>query len=461
MIDDTQGHGEGTGTMPFHLWPAQVRVLWDLMVTAMVIMLKARQLGMSWICCAFALWLCMFHPGKNVLFFSKGRAESDELLRRVKVLYQRLPEWLRLECPLAGEPNKSLIEWANGSRIRSYPATRNAGTGEAASLVVIDEAAKILWADDLWTNLKPTIDGGGKVIVLSTAFGVGNLFHRLWTKASAGANGFRTIFLPWWSRPGRDAAWYARKVAEAVDPAKVKQEYPSTPNEAFQVSGRVRFAPEWIEAQAANVREPLAPEDLPGDLAHAEGLLVYEAPTHGTGRRVLISADVAEGLERGDLSDASIMDADSWQELAALNGHWEPDEFAERLAGLAEAYDATIVVERNNHGHAVLLRLNQLCPGRVARGVDGRPGWLTNAQTKPVAIDALAVALRDGLATYRTQAALDEMQVYRRKKDGGTGAPEGFHDDRVMSRAIGLGWLSLVGMGRATYGEAIDDDWRG
>ena len=57
---------------------------------------------------------------------------------------------------------KSLeIEWANGSRVKSLPATRHAGSSWTASLVIMDEAAKIQWANDLYTALKPTIDGGG------------------------------------------------------------------------------------------------------------------------------------------------------------------------------------------------------------------------------------------------------------------------------------------------------------
>src|SRR4051812_2681787 len=72
-IDDSQG--DGGGTTPFTLWPAQVGVMWALMTERLIIILKARQLGISWICCAYALWLCLFHPGKVVLIFSKGQAE--------------------------------------------------------------------------------------------------------------------------------------------------------------------------------------------------------------------------------------------------------------------------------------------------------------------------------------------------------------------------------------------------
>ena len=371
--------------MPFALWPAQVRVLWALMTTRLVIILKARQLGISWLCCWYALWLCVYQPGKTVLLFSKGQDEANELLRRVKVLYERLPEWMRQALRALRKSNTEELAWANGSRIRSLPASSSAGRSFTASLVVLDEAAFLQFADAIYTALKPTIDAGGQLIILSTANGIGNLFHQLWTKAVAGLSTFTAIFLPWWSRPGRDAAWHAAQLAEYTDPAMVKQEYPASATEAFLVSGRTRFDPDWIARQANNVTGHLV--ELPPTLWHLPGLAVYRLPAPG--RRTVLAADVAEGLEHGDYS-------------------------------------------------AVLVALKALGTPKGYIGDDGRPGWLTTAQSKPLAIDLLAQALRDGLITIRTQATLDELAIYRITKSGDTSAPAGYHDDRVMSLAIGL-----------------------
>ncbi len=428
--------------MPFKLWPAQVQVLWALMTTRLVIILKARQLGISWICCWYALWLCLFQPGKVVLLFSKGQAEANELLRRIMALYERLPQWLRDAAPALTKCNTSEAAWSNGSRVLSLPASQHAGSGYTASLVILDEAAKLQFADGLFAALKPTIDAGGQLIVLSTAAGIGNLFHRLWTRAVGGLNAFTAIFLPWWSRPGRDQIWYAAQLAEYPDPAIVKQEYPASANEAFLVSGRVRFPQEWIARQAANVKAGLPRDEWPKPLQGITGLTLYTLPQPG--RRYVIGADVAEGLEHGDYSAAALIDAESWEEVAHLHGHWEPDEYAAKLLDLATIYSAPIGVERNNHGHAVLVTLRSLIAQkriqnvRVAYGHDSRPGWLTNAQTKPISIDGLAVALRDNLAKVRTQAALDEMQIYRVGSNGATSAPPGYYDDRVMAWAIAI-----------------------
>jgi hypothetical protein len=433
-IDDSQG--DGGGTTPFVLWPAQVGVMWALMTERLIIILKARQLGISWICCAYALWLCLFHLGKVVLIFSRGQAEANKMLARVAKLYARLPAWLKEATPALVKSNTTELHWANGSRIESLPASPGAGRSDTASLVILDEAAFLLFADALYSALKPTIDNGGQLIVLSTANGIGNLFHQLWTKAVAGLNTFKTIFLPWWARPGRDAAWYANQLAEYTDVAIVKQEYPATAQEAFLVSGRTRFHPDWIARQASHARQAIPAKLLPDRLRIIDGITVYALPK--IGRRYIIGADVAEGLEHGDYSAAALIDAESWEEAASLHGHWESDDYADLLWALAQVYDATIGVERNNHGHAVLVKLRALQARKVALGHDGRRGWLTTAQTKPQSIDLLATALRDGLAQVHSQATLDELQIYRIGKDGDTSAPQGYHDDRVMAWAIAL-----------------------
>jgi len=430
--------------MPFRLWPAQAWVLWQFCLHRLIIILKARQLGISWLCCLYALWLVLFKRGQVVLLFSKGQRESVELLRRVGVLYERLPRWLRLLLPRRTTNNTETMTWANGSSILSLPGT--GGRSFTASLVIVDEAAHIAQAREIYMAVKPTIDAGGQLIILSTANGLGNLFHQIWVKAEAKANGFTPIFLPWWTRPGRDAAWYEAQKAEYTDPDMIHQEYPATPREAFVASGRSRFHGSWIEAQEARVREPLPDDQIPADLRPLLGL-----PGGGTfaffaagviGRRYVIGGDVAEGLQNGDWSTAVVIDAETWEEMATLRVHCEPDQFAEYLLLLQRHYlGATLGIERNNHGHATLAALKRLGAPNVYRHTDKRAGHVTNAQTKPLSIDLLAEALRDALCTVRWAVSLSEMQHYRIEDDGDTSAPEGYHDDLVMAWAIAL-WVA-------------------
>jgi hypothetical protein len=470
VIDDAQDvEGGGGGVTAFRLWPAQMRVMRALAAERLLVILKARQLGISWCCCGYVLWLCLFRAGREVLLFSRGKLEAKELLRRTRVLYERLPVWMRAELPgLVGPPNTAVLTWSNGSRVMSMASTPTSGVSFTASCVVMDEAAKMAHGEELYETVKPTIDAGGQLIVLSTANGFGGLFHTLWDRAVRGISGFRHEFLGWWERPGRDGGWYRAKVAEATDPGSIPQEYPANPLEAFRSSGRARFAGEWVAGLAGGLADPmpeaswpaslfvrrgwagLAPGMLPATIRDVPGLSVYRGPEPG--RRYLLAADVAEGREaRGVRSDpdydaAVVLDAETWEECASLHGRWEPDKYAEYLMALSEPYRAEVIVERNNHGHAVLAVLRLRHFPRIGLGHDGYEGWLTNVQTKPPMIDLLAAALRDGLVTVRTEAAAGEMQVYATQPNGRTGAPHGFHDDWVMAWAIGLAFLQRRGM---------------
>lgn len=243
VIDEPQG--EDVATLPFRLWPAQVKLLSDLVARKLVIILKARQLGISWLVCAYVLWLCVFRPGRVVLFLSKGETEAQELARRVRVMYERLPEWMRLRVPLVGDNTRSMT-WANGSRVQSMAATKGAGRSFTASLVVLDEMAFMQWGEQVYTACKPTIDAGGQLFIVSTANGEGDLFAKLWDNAVKGLTAFLPVFLSWRARPGRDDAWRARVASESLSSVLDLQEYPDTPEEAFQATSNERFLPSML-----------------------------------------------------------------------------------------------------------------------------------------------------------------------------------------------------------------------
>jgi hypothetical protein len=236
-IEEPQG--DTVTIIPFHLWDAQREALTTIQHAPQVIILKARQLGISWLVIAYALWLCLFHSNKNVMVFSKDQSSANEMVRRARGMYQRLA---RKPAGMITD-NVTTIGWSNGSRIMSFAATEDAGSSFTASLIVLDEFAKMHYAADLYTSVKPTISDGGRIIIISTAKGEGNPFHKLWTSAQAGLNSLMPIFLPWHSRPTRTVEWYAEEERNAISPTHHKQEYPAVPDEAFQSIGEDRFLP--------------------------------------------------------------------------------------------------------------------------------------------------------------------------------------------------------------------------
>jgi hypothetical protein len=445
VIDDAHDvSGEGTGQTRFRTWPAQKGVVYSLMRDKKLCILKARQLGISWVVCAYVLWASLFSK-QFVMLISKDQPAANELLRRVKVLFDRLPQSLRDLLPKRDGDSTRHLQLTNGSIIKSMPATGTTAVSYTPSILVIDEAARVEQARKLVSDAKPCIDAGGQFIVFSTANGVGGTYHSIWSMAQAGKNGFTPIFLPWWTRPGRDAAFMRRVRSEATDPNSIPENYPANPIEAFVSSGRARFKPEWIIRQfKANVRDPF--KENPRALIGIPELRSYRGVAD-KGEQFIFAADVAEGVDDGegnpDFSALHVFNRKTMDQAAVLQGRWEPAVFARYMVDMAPHYGwPEIVVERNNHGHAVLAALKLSRYPRIARGHDGKPGWLSNEITREQSIDALAAYLKDGAISIHDKPTLDEMNTFHVDRRGRSRAVSGSHDDLVMAAAILAGWLN-------------------
>lgn len=247
QIDDAQNVFGEEGVFPFRLWPKQEEVLSLLLTYLKIVILKARQLGVSWLVCAYVLWVSLFKKNQLCLFFSRGQSDANELLRRVKVLYERLPSNIRGALPKPISWGVESLEFSNGSRVKSFPSSPSSGRTYTGSVVVVDECAFLQWDRELFNALKPTIDAHGQLIVLSTANGLDNLFALLWQKAVSllkeGVSSYLPIFLSCLDRPDRDLSWYGRKREEALDVVLFDQEYPLSAEDAFVTTARNPFLP--------------------------------------------------------------------------------------------------------------------------------------------------------------------------------------------------------------------------
>ena len=138
--------------------------------------------------------------------------------------------------------------------------------------------------------------------------------------------------------------------------------------------------------------------------------------------------------------------------MAHWFGHLDPGLFAQLLAhvgrfyGTAEHGPAYIGPERNNHGHAVLLKLREIYPTRriytqehIDRDRDDetpRLGWLTTRQSKPILVDGLKALLRAGQSGIRWIGTISEATTYVYDKSGSMNAQDGCYDDQLMSYMI-------------------------
>src|SRR5690349_2968957 len=78
--------------LPFRLWPAQFKTIQTVADNRLVVIFKARQLGLTWLVLGYALWLILLYPAATVLLFSRRDDEAVDLLRTsLRGMYDRLP----------------------------------------------------------------------------------------------------------------------------------------------------------------------------------------------------------------------------------------------------------------------------------------------------------------------------------------------------------------------------------
>lgn len=169
------------GKVKFELYPYQKSVLYNFVKERFNILLKFRQAGITELISMYCLWLAMYHPNKKINIISIKDTTAKKVLKKIKFMYKNLPWYL--QTPIingrAGEyGSASMIEFDNGSFIESIPTSSEAGRSESLSLLVIDEAAVVRWAAQIWAAAFPTLSTGGAAIINSCVTGDTKLICR-------------------------------------------------------------------------------------------------------------------------------------------------------------------------------------------------------------------------------------------------------------------------------------------
>lgn len=391
------------GKIPFDLYDYQKRVLWYFLTERFNIVLKFRQAGLTELISLYCLWLALFHYNKNIQIISIKDRVAKKVLRRIKFMYRNLPWYLKIPI-VNGRPGElgtqTELEFSNGSTITSIPTTEDAGRSEAVSLLVIDEAAIVRWASQIWAAAFPTLSTGGAAIVNSTPYGIGNFFHKTWVDAVAKGNAFLPIRLHWQMHPERDLEWY-KTMSAALGPRRTAQEIDGD----FLTSGNSVF--DLLDIKA--IEDTLTEVDL-FDIRMNGSLVLVRPPA--LGRKMYIGADVASGRSR-DYSAFSLMDR-AGLEYGYFKGKLPVGEFAKLLMKVGKEYGAVIAPESNDIGLAVTTKIQDNGyphlfyttrflkeKGESKPKIEKVPGWYTTMKTRPIIIDELEDDIRnEAIETY-------------------------------------------------------------
>ena len=153
------------GRVHFNLYPFQESVLRLFLKNKFSIVNKSRQLGISTLSSAYALWLMLFHTDKNVLCIATKTETAKNMVTKVKFGYDSLPSWMKIKSV---ENNKLSIRLANGSQMKAVSAAGDSARSEAVSLLLIDEAAFIDNIEEVFVSAQQTLATGGGCIAVPT-----------------------------------------------------------------------------------------------------------------------------------------------------------------------------------------------------------------------------------------------------------------------------------------------------
>ena len=168
--------------------------------------------GKSISACAYLLWFVLFNSEKTVAILANKGATAREMLARITLMLENIPFFLQ---PGSKALNKGSLEFSNNSRIVAAATSGSSIRGMSVNLLYLDEFAFVERAAEFYTSTYPVVSAGTdtKIIVTSTANGIGNQFHKVWEGAVQGINQFKPFRVDWWDVPGRDDKWKTETIA--------------------------------------------------------------------------------------------------------------------------------------------------------------------------------------------------------------------------------------------------------
>ncbi|MBK9497031.1 MAG: hypothetical protein IPO08_21470 [Xanthomonadales bacterium] len=213
---------------------------------------KSRDMGVSWLCVAFAVWMWLFHAG-TVAGFGSRKEEYVDDLNDPKSLFWKVRQFVNLlpvEFRPAGwdakkhAPFMTIKNPENGATIVGESGD-NIGRGNRTSIYFKDESAFYERAESIDAALSQT---SNCKIDVSTPNGNGNPFYR---KRHSGK--VKVFTFHWRDDPRKGPEWYAKQQND-LDPVVLAQE--------VDIDYNASTSDAWINGELIEAAQRLGPADV-------------------------------------------------------------------------------------------------------------------------------------------------------------------------------------------------------
>lgn len=463
-----------------------------------IIVLKARQLGISTITASLVFLWSFMRPGTTSLIIAHESDLSQSLFEKTQINWENWP--LR---PLYTTKHMSMqrMSWEETrSQIRIATA-KNIKSGRGRTIHFLHGSECAFWddADTLMSGLNNSVPNapGSVVIMESTANGVGGWFYDEWHKAEAGESDYIPLFFAWWRHPEYSQPAYSINPHsyETTDPRvlsrldrtekdllgvgatlenlewrrwalknllnndeeKFRQEYPATPHEAFLTSGVSVFSQyhtlqcydQWKGAKGDIVLTPSGKYQFKADPMGNFTMFRPPADNKSWGKYVVVGDPTH--TTRGDRACIQVLNCRTMEQVGVWHGHIDPINFGDKLMELGYFYNTAVLnMEVDGPGYGTISRVMTMgypsvwthrwadkAPGKIS-GVNY--GWLTNYARKNWAIAMLKWLITEHSTIFHDKTTFLQLQDYavlNQVGEMGNSSPQGF-DDAVMAYAIAV-----------------------
>jgi hypothetical protein len=428
------------GSMVYHPWGYQKRLIETYHNYRFSISLMPRQSGKSTSAAGYLLWYAMFVPDSTILVAAHKYTGAQEIMQRIRYAYENCPDHIKAGVTTY---NKGSLDFENGSRIVSATTTENTGRGMSITLLYLDEFAFVRpsIAKEFWTAITPTLSTGGKAIITSTPNSDEDQFAFIWKGANkteddfgntteVGVNGFRAYRAHWSEQPGRDDKW-AAEMKSQLGEDRFNREIGCE----FIIADETLINPNTLIAM-----EGIEPVSRIGQVRW------YKKPTKGNIYCVGLDPSLGTG---GDPSAIQIFEANTTTQV----GEWKHNktDIPSQIKLLAqinkhiaectnEPNNIYYSIECNGIGEAAIVSLNEYgesnIPGIFISEVGkGRRGFNTTNKSKLASCAKFKTLVESKKMTVNSRSLISELKAFV-AHGGSYAAKIGDTDDLIMASLL-------------------------
>ena len=411
------------GLVPFELRGYQENLINHFKDNRFSVVLASRQSGKSITSCAYLLWYILFNPEVTVAVLANKGAIAREMIARIVTMLESVPFFLQPGVKIL---NKGNIEFGNDSKIVAAATSSSSIRGMSINMLYLDEFAFVEDAETFYTATYPVITSGkdSKVIITSTANGVGNMFHKIYESAIHDQSEYKPFTINWYDVPGRDEAWKQQTIANTSE-AQFEQEY----GNSFLGTGNT----------LVNSNTLLGLKALEADWTKDE-VRVYERPKEG--REYICTVDVSKGrgLDYSTFSIFDVTESPFRQVCTYRDNSVSPMLYPDLLNKYCRPYnDALIIIENNAEGGMVATQLHYDIeyPNVFVQGMTKADdiGVTMSRRIKRIGCSTMKELLEENRLIVVDRHTITELMTFV-NKGSSFEADKGYHDDMVMNLVL-------------------------